>query len=242
MSHKKTLPLSYTVVSIQREGAPRTVARLVCACGHSDDVVLTKGHNPSIVGPKFVTLGWTFDKNTARLCRCPACILVRQESRRSVSSFPDLPPIESPLRMAALCLPPDLEPAVMAAQIPTQSSDAMKQQRHLYELLDRHFVPETGLYSDGWDDAKVATGVGLSVPYVVAVRDAAYGPLAKPDPVLGKIADDIALLEVAQSILTDDIDKASANLAGLKLSFDGMKRDLDDLRSRFLAHKPRKAA
>src|SRR5688572_1000881 len=53
--------------------------------------------------------------------------------------------------------------------------------RKIYALLDEHFNDVRGIYTTGKSDEWIARELDVSVPIVIAIREAAYGPL-RVDP------------------------------------------------------------
>lgn len=67
--------------------------------------------------------------------------------------------------------------------------------RRLIAVLDDHFIEATRRYKPGWDDAKIAQEIGVSVITVETFRRSAYGELAE-DPVMAELRDGLELLRM----------------------------------------------
>lgn len=67
--------------------------------------------------------------------------------------------------------------------------------RKVYGLLDDHFNEETKLYRSGWNDAKIAKEIDISVEVVLRIREEAYGRLAE-DPAMQSLRDDFEMLKM----------------------------------------------
>lgn len=78
-------------------------------------------------------------------------------------------------------------------ETPTQSREALKQQRTLFTLLEEHYVEDTSRYAPGWDDARIAKETKLALDHVVATREAGFGPIG--DPVLDALEARVAAVE-----------------------------------------------
>lgn len=104
------------------------------------------------------------------------------------------------------------------------SPAAIKGQALMFRLLTEHFDAESGTYTPGWSDAKVATDAHLSLDHVSALRDELFGPLKEP-PELAKLAADI-------EALAGLIDEA---VAPIKSELAQMRQRLADVRRRFPA-------
>ena len=74
------------------------------------------------------------------------------------------------------------------------SPDAMRAQAQMFNLLQTHFDPNKGVFSQNWDDARIAADTGLSVAVVVEYRETCFGKLKEPEEVQA-LRSDIAALE-----------------------------------------------
>lgn len=74
------------------------------------------------------------------------------------------------------------------------SPDAMRAQAQMFSLLQNHFDPNKGLFSQNWDDARIAGETGLSAAVVVDYRETCFGKLKEPEEVQA-LRSDIAALE-----------------------------------------------
>lgn len=72
----------------------------------------------------------------------------------------------------------------------------LKAQRELFNLLEAHFDPDKGAYTNGYSDGRIAKETGLSPNYVKDTRVAAYGKL-KPPTELDQAVIDLRALEDA---------------------------------------------
>ena len=74
------------------------------------------------------------------------------------------------------------------------SPDAMRAQAQMFSLLQNHFDPNKGVFSQNWDDARIAADTGLSAAVVVEYRETCFGKLKEPEEVTA-LRSDIAALE-----------------------------------------------
>jgi hypothetical protein len=81
--------------------------------------------------------------------------------------------------------------------------------RKIYAMLDDHFNETKRVYNTGWDDAKVAKELDLSVTIVERIRREAYGELAE-NPEITVLKDDVAFLRLEVQEAVTKITKATA--------------------------------
>jgi hypothetical protein len=199
--------LSYDVVSEMVSGKPHTVARGVCAaCGAVEHVTMGTVHNPEFVQRKFREKGWDFEMKTARLCRCPAC--VKSKSRNDVDSA-----LRKVIPMAT----------VKEEAAPRQATPAEK--KRIRDLLDGFFDEQKGCYLEGYSDQRIGKELDLPWAMVVAVREAAYGPI-RTDPELDAVRARCADLEKKLAGLMREVSETQSAIAETKNKVDAIERRL----------------
>jgi hypothetical protein len=71
------------------------------------------------------------------------------------------------------------------------SMEALRRQREVFDLLDKHFDVKAGRYDQGWSDAKISQETGLALTLVIKSREAAYGPILD-DPEIAELRRELA--------------------------------------------------
>ena len=96
------------------------------------------------------------------------------------------------------------------------SPDAMRAQAQMFNLLQNHFDPNKGVFSQNWDDARIAADTGLSAAVVVEYRETCFGKLKEPEAVQA-LRSDIAALEKLHQEMADawkvEVEDLKKNLA-----------------------------
>lgn len=96
------------------------------------------------------------------------------------------------------------------------SPDAMRAQAQMFNLLQNHFDPNKGVFSQNWDDARIAADTGLSAAVVVEYRETCFGKLKEPEAVQA-LRNDIAALEKLHQEMADawkvEVEDLKKNLA-----------------------------
>lgn len=106
----------------------------------------------------------------------------------------------------------------------SQSGEAMRRQKKLYDILDAHFDVEKGAYEEGWDDKAVAVATELSESYVVKVREEVYGPL-KMNPELVALGSEIELMrKTIEREAREMRDLVEANISSMIEKLVGLER------------------
>ncbi len=62
------------------------------------------------------------------------------------------------------------------APVDIKSIAAPKRSR-IRDLINSHFDDEKGCYVHGWSDERISKEVDIGIAFVVAIREAAYGPI-----------------------------------------------------------------
>lgn len=172
--------------SVRSENGGGLVATLTCSrCPTSLDIRFRQLAESGAMDKKFTQQGWAVDP-----AKCPDHNRhnhVRKEKPVSTATAP-APTFAAPT------------PAAIAAQA------------KMFGLLQVHFDPESGTYSNDYSDAKIASECRLSVDLVAGVRKEAFGELKVPSEVAALQAD-IAALE---SLLEETVAPIHNELRTLK--------------------------
>lgn len=104
----------------------------------------------------------------------------------------------------------------MASEATTVSAAAGLAQAKVFKLLSQHFSEETGRYSNGYSDDKIAKETGCALVFVQQCRAQCFGDL-KEDPAIAELRNDIGALEglIAESTasLQQQLSQLKAKLA-----------------------------
>lgn len=92
------------------------------------------------------------------------------------------------------------------------SAAAVQGQAKMYRLLQEHFNVEDGAYGPEWSDERIAKDCSLSLEFVAAIRDEAFGPLKEP-PEIAKLNAD---LEALASLFEEQTNQFKAEIATMR--------------------------
>jgi len=193
--------LSYEVLQDRRGGVSRSYARIVCAqCGAHEEYTINGPHNPEAVIKGFRAKGWDADIQTARLCRCPAC----------VGSKPKHDPDALIRHLSVVGSNTTSNEAPMAVP-PNKTELTVDDKRRIRQLLDGVFDESKGAYLDGYTDDKAAAELTLPRKLLTDYRESAYGPL-KVDPEVAAARTAFEAVEAKAAMLRKDFEAAMKSL------------------------------
>lgn len=107
----------------------------------------------------------------------------------------------------------------------TPSPAAIRSQAAMFRLISDHFDADSGRYSEGWSDEKIAKDTGLSAQTVAAFRTEAFGPIKEPAEIAALAAD----IETLDGMIVE----AARTVEGLKTEAGALKQRLGDLRRKY---------
>ena len=110
--------------------------------------------------------------------------------------------------------------APVATTAAKTSPAAIAAQAKMFGLLQAHFNIDTGCYSGGFSDAKIAGDCGLAVELVAGVRTQAFGELKEPAEI-AQLASDI---EALSSLIDEQVAPLRTELANLRTRLAEIRR------------------
>jgi hypothetical protein len=128
----------------------------------------------------------------------------------------DLDPAKCPA-----CITKETESKKMASK-PTQST--VKAQAAMFRMLTDNFDGDAGSFATGWTDKRIAQETGLSVDYVTAFREEAFGKIKEPE-IFAKLLQDIQTLNIM----------IEETVAPLRVEVEAMRKRVEDARKQFTA-------
>lgn len=121
---------------------------------------------PEFLDKKFAQKGWELDPNV-----CPNCIIKRKNAKAAAK--------KEQVTMNTKTTGTLSDNPVLKAV----SADTMKAQAKMHQLLTTYFDGDAGLYSDGWNDERIAKESGIAITHVTEVRGIAYGDIKEPEEI-----------------------------------------------------------
>lgn len=151
-------------------------AYMACgSCSKRGYININKLLPPDIIDKKFAQKGWKIDPHI-----CPDCT-VRQKKTRAVTKK-ERQQMNNETHVSNASAKPNgslaANPVLKAA-----STDAHKATAKMHQLLTLNFDTDEGRFAEGWDDERVAKESGMSLTYVVEVRNIAYGEIKEPEEI-----------------------------------------------------------
>lgn len=150
------------------------------------------GQNPNVIHKHFQGKGWQFQKRRNK-ARCPECVTRNRYSQQNVSSadlphqYEEEPYVAQPTQESGTKkVVPILQKSVPkkvctnnsdSQSAPVASERARKAKREALEYLELHFDVETGFYTQGWSDKRIAECVDIAENAVVEIRSEFFGEL-----------------------------------------------------------------
>ena len=122
---------------------------------------------PSMLDKKFTQKGWKLDPHI-----CPACVEKEKAEKQVKKEQAQVQKTNTPTALAD-------NPVLKAVSVDTHKATAK-----MHRLLAEHFDADDGVYSEGWNDDRVAKESGMSASHVTEVRNLAYGELKEPDELI----------------------------------------------------------
>ena len=140
----------FEFIRTTKAGKYYTGFRITCAeCGAHRDLLNTQSSRlpHEAAAQKFRNNGWIVG-NTPRKDCCPDC----QRKGKDLSKTIETPKAEPPRELGK------------------------EERRIIFAFIDDHYLGESDGYETGWNDEKVATGLGVPRAWVTMVREEFFGP------------------------------------------------------------------
>lgn len=160
---------------------------------------------PSMLDKKFTQKGWKLDPHI-----CPACVEKEKADRQTKKEQAQMQKTNTPAPLAD-------NPVLKAVSVDTHKATAK-----MHRLLTEHFDADDGVYSEGWDDDRVAKESGMSASHVAEVRNLAYGELKEPDELV-ELKKDIKALN----------DLIAETLVSAQKEVNALNKRVDEVRTKF---------
>lgn len=224
-----------TSITVDRRAVPAYA--ITCnGCGKQDKIISSKpsGNLPvDLIAKKFSERGWNVGSRV-REDRCPECMeklkLARRREPAAVIKLPEMPKA-LPSTPTAL---PTIEPA-KAAVVKADTPPTMEKEdrRIIFSEIDNHYLDETKGYSDGWTDARIATGLNVPLSWVREIREANFGP-----EIGTSVAEDLkkvqAAIERGEKVISRMngwADEAQKTLATYNKMYEVIKKEADETKA-----------
>jgi hypothetical protein len=164
---------------------------------------------PDILDKKFGQRGWELDPHI-----CPGCLAkakaekaAKRQTKKEQTQMKIVTKSDEPLAD---------NPVLKAVSVDTHKATAK-----MHRLLTEHFDTEEGVYSEGWNDDRVAKESGMSASHVTEVRNLAYGELKEPDELI-ELKKDIKALH----------DLISETLVSAQKEVNALNKRADEIRAK----------
>ena len=106
---------------------------------------------------------------------------------------------------------PAAEPATAAAQANPSEGGTLATAR-VFKALMAHFDDNTGRFSTGWSDKRIAEDTGIALAAVITLRNQCFGELSE-DPALTGIRSDVTALE---DLIRDAVESFTASITEIR--------------------------
>lgn len=160
---------------------------------------------PEMLDKKFAQKGWKLDPHI-----CPACIEKEKAEKQTKKEQAQMQKINA------------LTPLADNPVLKAVSVDAHKATAKMHRLLTEYFDAEEGVYSEDWNDDRIAKESGMSASHVAEVRKLAYGELKEPDELV-ELKKDIKALN----------DLITETLVSAQKEVNALNKRADDIRAKF---------
>ena len=128
---------------------------------------------------KFENIGWSMGK-TAAQHRCPKCFTtIRRRKEDMKKSTSDAVEVSNKI---VQMVQPEIGTEIMTKNMTvTQEPEAPKrptrdEKRIIFQTIDGVYVGEKTGYSEGWNDKRIASDLGVPVIWVSTIREENFGP------------------------------------------------------------------
>lgn len=182
-------------------------ATVACTqCTEVGEIRFTSNILPlDILDKKFVQKGWKLDPHV-----CPACVArAKTEKQQSKKE-------QTQMNTAKTATPLADNPVLKAVSVDTHKATAK-----MHRLLTEHFDADDGVFSEGWNDDRIAKESGMSASHVTEVRNLAYGELKEPDELI-ELKKDIKALN----------DLVSETLVAAQKEVNALNKRVEDIRTK----------
>ena len=141
-------------------------ATLTCSkCPEIGHIIMTGSLlPPELLDKKFGQKGWGVDPHV-----CPTCVANTKAEKAAKRQTKKEQTTMNVTKMAD-------NPVLKAVSVDTHKATAK-----MHRLLTEYFDTEEGVFSEGWNDDRIAKESGMSASHVTEVRSLAYGELKEPD-------------------------------------------------------------
>ena len=224
-----------TSITVDRRAVPAYA--ITCnGCGKQEKIISSKpsGNLPvDLIAKKFGERGWNVGSRV-REDRCPECVEQLKLSRKKEPA----PVVRMPEMPKSLPLMPVVLASVAAVSSTPPKADtppAMEKEdrRIIFSEIDSHYLDETKGYSDGWTDARIATGLNVPLAWVREIREANFGP-----EIGTSVTEDLKKMQAAiekggkiVKRMDDFAEQFEKSLSSFRKAYEVIKKEADDTKA-----------
>ena len=191
----------FEFIRTTRSGNFYTGFRITCAeCGSTRDLLNTNNSRlpHEAAAQKFRNNGWIVG-NTPRKDCCPDC----QRKEKDLSK-----PIE-----------------VKKAEPPRELGK--EERRIIFAFIDDHYLGESGGYETGWNDEKVASGIGVPRAWVTTVREEFFGPENGDKAAIKAAMDRIAVVDGSVKTEREKLIQLKGQIEAARKAAERIEQEID---------------